>query len=72
MRLASLIAPAACGILVLSSATDAAAQSEAGERRSGWYVGGGTAVAPASSKAVRTAADLVACSRRSFASSASF
>lgn len=41
MRLASLIAPAACGILVLSSATDAAAQSGAGERRSGWYVGGG-------------------------------
>ena len=41
MRLASLIAPAACGILVLSSATDAAAQSGTGERRSGWYTGGG-------------------------------
>ena len=39
MRLASFTAPAACGILVLSLASDAAAQS--GERRSGWYVGGG-------------------------------
>lgn len=41
MRLASLIAPAACGILVLSSATDAAAQSGARERRAGWYISGG-------------------------------
>lgn len=41
MRLASLIAPAACAMLVPSWATDAAAQSVAGERRSGWYVGGG-------------------------------
>ena len=39
MRLASLIAPAACGILVLSFASDAAAQS-GGQRRSGWYIGG--------------------------------
>ena len=39
MRLASFTAPAACGILVLSLASDAAAQS--GERRSGWYIGGG-------------------------------
>lgn len=39
MRLASFIAPAACGVLVLSLASDAAAQS--GERRSGWYIGGG-------------------------------
>ena len=39
MRLASFTAPAACGMLVLSLASNAAAQS--GERRSGWYVGGG-------------------------------
>ena len=39
MRLASFMAPAACGMLVLSLASDAAAQS--GERRSGWYIGGG-------------------------------
>lgn len=39
MRIASFTAPAACAILVLSLASDAAAQS--GERRSGWYVGGG-------------------------------
>ena len=39
MRLASFIAPAACGVLVLFLASDAAAQS--GERTSGWYVGGG-------------------------------
>jgi len=39
MRLVSLVAPAACCILVLSLASDAAAQS-GGERRSGWYVGG--------------------------------
>ena len=40
MRLASFIAPAACGMLVLSSASDAAAQG-GGQRRSGWYIGGG-------------------------------
>jgi opacity protein-like surface antigen len=40
MRLASLIAPAACGVLVLSLASDTAAQSVGG-RRSGWYIGGG-------------------------------
>ena len=40
MRLASLIAPVACGMLALFAASDAAAQSGA-ERRSGWYVGGG-------------------------------
>jgi len=40
MRRASLVAPAACGILVLSLASDAAAQS-GGERRSGWHIGGG-------------------------------
>ena len=39
MRLASFIAPAACGLLVLSLTSDATAQG--GERRSGWYVGGG-------------------------------
>ena len=39
MRLASFIAPAACGILLLAWAPDAAAQN--GERRSGWYIGGG-------------------------------
>ena len=39
MRFASLFAPVACGVLVLSLASDAAAQS--GERRSGWYIGGG-------------------------------
>ena len=39
MRLASLIVPSACGILALFLASDAAAQS--GERRSGWYIGGG-------------------------------
>ncbi len=41
MHLASLVAAAACCILSLSWATDAAAQSGAGERRSGWYIGGG-------------------------------
>ena len=41
MRLASLIAPAAYGLLVLSPAMDASAQNGPGERRSGWYVGGG-------------------------------
>ena len=40
MRLASFIAPAACGVLVFLLASDAAAQG-GGERRSGWYVGGG-------------------------------
>ena len=40
MRLASFIAPAIAGILVLCVASDAAAQS-GGSRRSGWYVGGG-------------------------------
>ena len=40
MRLASLVAPVACGILVLALASDAAAQS-VGEQRSGWYIGGG-------------------------------
>ena len=39
MRLVSLLAPAACGVLVLTTASDANAQSS--ERRSGWYVGGG-------------------------------
>ncbi|MXY15869.1 MAG: hypothetical protein F4Y57_02390 [Acidobacteria bacterium] len=39
MRFASLVAPVACGMLVLTATSDAAAQS--GERRSGWYVGGG-------------------------------
>ena len=43
MRLASLIARAVCGILVLSPTMDATAQSGAGERRSGWYIGGGMA-----------------------------
>ena len=38
---ASRVMAAACGILVLSSATDAAAQSGAGAGRSGWYIGGG-------------------------------
>lgn len=42
MRIASLIAPVACGILVLCSASDAAGQSgSGGGRRSGWYIGGG-------------------------------
>ena len=40
MRLVSLILPPACGILALLPASDAAAQG-GGERRSGWYVGGG-------------------------------
>ena len=40
MRLASLTAPAACAMLVLSVASDAAAQS-GDERPSGWYIGGG-------------------------------
>ena len=40
MRIASLIAPLACGMLVFSLASDAAAQG-GGERRSGWYIGGG-------------------------------
>lgn len=39
MRPASLIAPVLGGILLLSLASNAAAQG--GERRSGWYVGGG-------------------------------
>ena len=40
MRIASFIAPAIGGILVLCAVSDAAAQS-GGSRRSGWYVGGG-------------------------------
>ena len=48
MRLASLIAPAACGFLLIFWAADAAAQSGAGERRSGWYIGGGAGTSRAS------------------------
>ena len=44
MRLASLIAPAACGFLLIFWAADATAQSVAGERHSGWYIGGGGGV----------------------------
>ena len=43
----SFIAPAACGVLVLSLASDAAAQSR-GERRSGWYIGGAIGASRAS------------------------
>ena len=37
-------ASALAGVLVLFSAPDATAQHSAGERRSGWYVGGGAGV----------------------------
>ena len=47
MHRAWLVAPVACGILVFSLAADAAAQGS-GERRSGWYVGGGAGAAWAS------------------------
>ena len=48
-RLASRVARAACGILVLSLAMDASAQNGTGERRSGWYIGAAGGVTGASS-----------------------
>ncbi len=44
MRVSRSIAPALTGVLVLFSVPDATAQHSAGERRSGWYVGGGVGV----------------------------
>ena len=44
MRIPRIVAPAIAGLLLLSWASEAAAQNAAGERRSGWYVGGGAGV----------------------------
>ena len=44
MRIPRIVAPAFAGLLLLSWVSDAAAQNAAGERRSGWYVGGGAGV----------------------------
>ena len=44
MRVFRFVTPALAGVLVLFSVADATAQHPAGERRSGWYVGGGSGV----------------------------
>jgi len=48
MRVSCFVTPALAGVLVLFLAPDATAQHSAGERRSGWYVGGGAGVSWAS------------------------
>lgn len=48
MRVSCFVTPALAGVLVLFFAPDATAQHSAGERRSGWYVGGGAGVSWAS------------------------